>query len=99
MEPVAKIPPWWDNQKGGEEESKKGGRDRCAPSREALIVHENSLRGQPVMLLTGPPKRNIDRAEFEVLARKLNADQPEIQIRYAPPQILHDRFIVTRTEA
>lgn len=51
------------------------------------------------MLLTGPPKKNTDHAEFEVLARKLNADRPEIQIRYAPPQTLHDRFIITKTEA
>jgi hypothetical protein len=69
------------------------------PSRETLIVVENSPRNQPVMLLTNPPQRNKERAEFEVLAKKLMKDRPKVNVRYAPRGTLHDRFILTETEA
>jgi len=69
------------------------------PSQETLIVLEKSPNKQPAMLLTSPPKKGKDRAAFEVLARKLRADRPEIEIRYAPSQTLHDRFIITETES
>ncbi|TET08739.1 MAG: hypothetical protein E3J86_10135 [Candidatus Thorarchaeota archaeon] len=69
------------------------------PSRETLIVFEKSPHKQPVKFLTYPPQNRRNRAEFEVLAKKMKNDRPEIDIRYAPPKTLHDRFMITETEA
>jgi len=69
------------------------------PSQETLIVLEKSPNKLPEMLLTNPPQKSKDRVAFEVLARKLKTDRSEIAIRYAPSQTLHDRFIITETEA
>ncbi len=69
------------------------------PSRETLIVLEKSPHKQPVKFLTYPPQNKQNRAEFEVLAKKMKNDRPEIEIRYAPPKTLHDRFMITETEA
>ena len=69
------------------------------PSRETLIVLQKSPHNQPVKFLTNPPQRKEDRTVLEALVRKMKKDRPEIDIRYAPEKTLHDRFMITETEA
>jgi hypothetical protein len=35
-------------------------------------------------------------SEFEVLVKKLMYERPEIEVRSAPPSMLHDRFILSK---
>jgi len=68
------------------------------PSHQTLIILEKSPRNQSAKLLTNPPSDETKRLEFETLVKKLIKDRPEIEIRYAPKFVLHDRFILTKTE-
>lgn len=69
------------------------------PGPETLIVLEKCPPKQSGKLLTYPPRSTSNRAEFETLSKKLMKDHPEIEVRYAPHRTLHDRFIITATEA
>jgi len=63
------------------------------PGDDTLVAIGRCPAGQPVQFLTRPPQKESERAGFEALARRLMSDRHEIQIRYAPEGVLHDRFI------
>ena len=63
------------------------------PGDDTLAAIGRCPAGVPVQFLTCPPLKESERAGFEALARRLMSDRHEIQIRYAPEGVLHDRFI------
>jgi len=63
------------------------------PGDDTLVAIRRCPAGQPVQFLTCPPLKDSERLGFEALARRLMSDRHEIQIRYAPEGVLHDRFI------
>jgi len=69
------------------------------PGRATLVVLSKVPPNQPMKFLTYPPQRREERAEFEVLARKLMNDRPELRIKYTSERTLHDRFMITESEA
>lgn len=63
-------------------------------SEVALNAINHSPKGVSVQFLTYPPSN--DRAGFEISAKKLMKDRPEIEIRYVSTWSLHDRFILSK---
>ncbi len=66
------------------------------PGEETLVVLNKAPDRLPVMFLTSRLPNPTKHKEFELFARRLTAQKPEVQIAYAQPGILHDRAILTK---
>jgi hypothetical protein len=66
------------------------------PNVTTLVALARAPEGLSVRFLTVRPRRQNRLSEFEVLVKKLMYERPEIEVRSAPPSMLHDRFILSK---
>lgn len=66
------------------------------PNVTTFVALARAPEGLSVRFLTVRPRRQNRLSEFEVLVKKLMCEKPEIEVRSAPPSMLHDRFILSK---
>lgn len=69
------------------------------PNVTTLVALARAPEGLSVRFLTARPRRQNRVSEFEVLVKKLMYERPEIEVRSAPPSMLHDRFILSKNSS